>query len=117
MKVTSELVELSNNEAADHMEKLSFLESSKETVMFTQKLIPIVRDVRSKKLYSAALTSRQSSIQMGEEGITALQTWVIKKYFRVQHGYNEFATSKSNINGIESFWAYARTRISKFKGQ
>ena len=81
MKVTSGLVELRDNEAADHMEKLSFLASSKETVVFTQKLFPIVRDVRSKQLYAAALTSRQSSILMGGEGITALSTWGIKNIF------------------------------------
>lgn len=39
-----------------------------------------------------------------------------KKHFRVQHGHNEFVKSKSHINGIESFWAYAKTRMSKFRG-
>jgi hypothetical protein len=81
INVTSELVELQDNEAADHMEKLSFLASSNKTVVFTQKLFPIVRDVRSKQLYAAMLTSRQSSILMGGEGITALSMWGIKNIF------------------------------------
>ena len=38
------------------------------------------------------------------------------KHFRVHHGVNEFANQKSHINGIESFWAYAKHRLTKFKG-
>lgn len=38
------------------------------------------------------------------------------KHFRVQHGDNEFASSTSHINGIESFWAFAKHRLTKFKG-
>ena len=38
------------------------------------------------------------------------------KHFRVEHGSNEFANDVSHINGIESFWAYAKLRLSKFKG-
>jgi len=38
------------------------------------------------------------------------------KHFRVNHGSNEFATKRSHINGIESFWGYAKTRLSKFRG-
>ncbi|PJK10870.1 hypothetical protein CO614_08815 [Lysobacteraceae bacterium NML120232] len=29
---------------------------------------------------------------------------------------NEFANDQSHINGIESFWAYAKLRLSKMKG-
>jgi transposase-like protein len=38
------------------------------------------------------------------------------KHYRVLHGENEFANSKAHINGIESFWAYAKLRLAKFKG-
>jgi transposase-like protein len=40
------------------------------------------------------------------------------KHFRVSHGDNEFASDQSHINGIESSWAYAyaKLRLSKFKG-
>ncbi|MFQ5715394.1 MAG: transposase, partial [Candidatus Scalinduaceae bacterium] len=37
-----------------------------------------------------------------------------KKHYRVQHGTNEFAKGKSPINGIESFWPFAKRRILKF---
>lgn len=38
------------------------------------------------------------------------------KHYRVEHGANEFANDVSHINGIESFWAYAKLRLSKTKG-
>jgi transposase len=38
------------------------------------------------------------------------------KHFRVKHGKNEFANRTSHINGIESFWSYAKRRLSKFNG-
>ncbi len=38
------------------------------------------------------------------------------KHFRVNHSSDEFATKDSNINGIESFWSYAKRRLQKFNG-
>ncbi len=38
------------------------------------------------------------------------------KHLRVHHGKNEFARGKSHINGIESFWSYAKIRLVKFRG-
>ena len=39
-----------------------------------------------------------------------------KKHYRLDHGKDEFVNGKSHINGIEGFWGYAKTRLSKFKG-
>ena len=39
-----------------------------------------------------------------------------KKHFRIKHSDNKFANGKNHINGIESFWAYAKNRIEKFHG-
>ena len=38
------------------------------------------------------------------------------KRLRVNPGVNEFAHTRSPRNGIESFWAYAKHRLAKFKG-
>ena len=38
------------------------------------------------------------------------------KHCRVHHGENEFVRGKSHINGIESFWSYAKIRLVKFRG-
>jgi len=37
-------------------------------------------------------------------------------HYRVFHGANEFVRGKSHVNGIESFWSYAKRRLSKFNG-
>ena len=39
-----------------------------------------------------------------------------QKHFRVRHGQNEFGQGQNHINGIESFWAYAKARLAKFNG-
>ncbi|GHV54808.1 hypothetical protein FACS1894206_08410 [Deltaproteobacteria bacterium] len=39
-----------------------------------------------------------------------------QKHFRVEQGANEFADEYSHINGIESFWAFAKTRLVRFRG-
>ena len=40
-----------------------------------------------------------------------------EKHFRVNHCGNEFSDGKGNhVNGIESFWGFAKHRLSKFKG-
>jgi transposase-like protein len=39
-----------------------------------------------------------------------------KKHYRVHHQNNEFAKGKRHINGIESFWSFAKNRIIKFHG-
>ena len=52
----------------------------------------------------------------GWRGYNGLVDLGYKKHFRVQHGNNEFANKKSHINGIESFWAYAKSRLNRFRG-
>ena len=52
----------------------------------------------------------------GWRGYTGLVDLGYKKHFRVHHGKNEFVRGKTHINGIESFWGYAKTRLSKFRG-
>lgn len=38
------------------------------------------------------------------------------KHYRIHHSENEFARGKNHINGIESFWSYAKRRLMKFNG-
>ncbi|MCJ7813267.1 IS1595 family transposase [bacterium] len=39
-----------------------------------------------------------------------------KKHYRIKHGINEFVNGKNHINGIESFWSFAKRRLEKFHG-
>ena len=38
------------------------------------------------------------------------------KHFRVDHGRDEFAKGRNHINGIEGFWGFAKTRLTKARG-
>jgi len=38
------------------------------------------------------------------------------KHFRVKHGEDEFVNPNSHINGIESFWSFAKRRLAQFNG-
>jgi len=38
------------------------------------------------------------------------------KHYRIYHSHNEFARGKNHVNGIESFWSYAKRRLQKFNG-
>ena len=37
-------------------------------------------------------------------------------HHRVHHSKNEFARGKNHVNGIESFWSFAKRRLAKFNG-
>ena len=39
-----------------------------------------------------------------------------EKHFRVSHGSNQFVDGTNHINGIESFWSFAKRRLQKFNG-
>ena len=52
----------------------------------------------------------------GWRGYNGLVDLGYKKHYRVNHGSDEFVNFKSHINGIESFWSYAKRRLAKFHG-
>lgn len=47
----------------------------------------------------------------GWRGYHGLIDMGFAKHFRVYHGQNEFAHGAQHINGIESFWSYAKHRL------
>lgn len=38
------------------------------------------------------------------------------EHYRIYHSEDEFARGKNHVNGVESFWGYAKHRLQKFKG-
>ena len=52
----------------------------------------------------------------GWRGYNGLVDVGYDKHFRVHHSENEFVRGNSHINGIESFWSYAKMRLHKFHG-
>jgi transposase-like protein len=61
--------------------------------------------------------SKQSNIHSdGHSGYDGLVDLGYQKHYRINHGQNEFAKGSNHINGIESFWSFAKRRLSKFQG-
>ena len=52
----------------------------------------------------------------GWRGYHGLVDFGKKKHYRVHHDKSEFARGNSHIDKVESFWGYAKMRLSKFKG-
>src|SRR6056300_534860 len=52
----------------------------------------------------------------GWRGYNGLVDLGYAKHFRVHHGHNEFANGNKHINGIESFWSYAKRHLVTFNG-
>ncbi|WNY23107.1 IS1595 family transposase ISDbac1 [Methanimicrococcus hongohii] len=49
-------------------------------------------------------------------GYNGLEDAGYKKHHRVDHGKDEFVNGKHHINGIEGFWGFSKTRMSKHRG-
>ena len=71
------------------------------------ELLPIIRDkVKEDSIvYTDGFKTYDGLVDLG-----------YKKHHRIKHGNNEFAHGSNHINGIENFWAIAKTRLSKFRG-
>jgi len=52
----------------------------------------------------------------GWRGYDGLVDVGFDRHFRVRHGRGEFVQGASHINGIESFWSFAKARLHPFKG-
>lgn len=52
----------------------------------------------------------------GWRGYDGLVDVGFDRHFRVRHGQDEFVLGASHINGIESFWSFAKARLQQFKG-
>jgi len=79
----------------------------------------IVPDVRKKTLQKAirGRVSLQSIIHSdGWPGYDGLVDVGYARHLRVNHGEDQFVDGRSHINGIESFWSYAKHRLAKFHG-
>ena len=52
----------------------------------------------------------------GWRGYDGLVDIGFDKHFRVNHGNNEFVSGANHVNGIESFWSFAKRRLAQFNG-
>jgi len=80
----------------------------------------IVPDVKSKTLQAIIRGRTKIESVIHTDGWRAYDGLVdlgYEKHFRVEHGKDEFSKGNGqHINGIESFWGFAKHRLTKFKG-
>ncbi len=71
-----------------------------------RQLMPIIKGkiLEDSTIYTDGWTSYDSLVLNGY------------KHYRIYHSKDEFARGKNHVNGIESFWSYAKRRISQFNG-
>ncbi|HQG58131.1 MAG TPA: IS1595 family transposase [Candidatus Dojkabacteria bacterium] len=71
-----------------------------------RQLMPIIKGkiLEDSTIYTDGWTSYDSLVLNGY------------KHYRIYHSKDEFARGKNHVNGIESFWSYAKRRIAQFNG-
>ena len=52
----------------------------------------------------------------GWRGYNGLVDVGYEKHLCVDHHWNEFVRGTSHINGIEGFWGFSKSRLTRFKG-
>lgn len=80
------------------------------------EIVPDVKKATLRKAIRGKVALDSVIHSDGWRGYHGLVDMGYAKHLRVNHGSNEFANDQSHINGIESFWAYAKLRLSKMKG-
>ena len=80
------------------------------------EIVPNASKATLQKVIKGHISAESVINTDGWRGYHGLVDMGYEKHFRVHHGGNEFARDSQHINGIESFWGYAKNRLVKFKG-
>ena len=116
MKATLEHVALRVNVVEEPSVKLLFFGIFKRNGKVYTEIVPDCRRSTLQAVIRGRVGLESIIHTDGWRGYNGLVDLGYKKHFRVHHGKNEFARGKAHINGIESFWGYAKTRLSRFRG-
>ncbi len=79
----------------------------------------VVENVKSKTLLDIIeqkIPKTSTIYTDGFKSYTPLHRIGYARHETVEHGRNEFARKNVHVNGIESFWSVAKTRLAKFRG-
>lgn len=80
------------------------------------EIVPDVKKTTLRKAIRGKVSLDTIVHSDGWRGYDGLVDVGYAKHLRVNHGDNQFVEGRSHINGIESFWAFAKHRLTKFKG-
>ena len=80
--------------------------------------VQIVRNCTREELMPIIQGKILEGSTINTDGWKAYDGLIINGYthHRVFHSHNEFARGKCHVNGIESFWSFAKRRLAKFNG-
>ena len=80
--------------------------------------VQIVEDCSRKQLMPIIKGQVLSTATIYTDGWKAYDSLITEGYqhHRIFHEENEFARGKNHVNGIESFWSYAKLRMAQKKG-
>ena len=116
MNLTSAVKGLKVKGDEEHIRKHRSSVSLNAVVKYTLKSSLTALKPPYKALYGAELDPDSIIHSDGWRGYNGLVDLGYKKHYRVNHGVDQFVDRKSHINGIESFWAFAKSRLTKFHG-
>lgn len=80
------------------------------------EIVPDCKKVTLQAIIRGRVTMEAVIHWEGWRGYDGLVDVGYAKHLRVHHGANEFARGSSHINGIESFWSFAKRHSQKFNG-
>lgn len=80
--------------------------------------VSIVKDCSKKSLMPIIKGQILEGSTIYTDGWKAYDGLILNGYdhYRIFHSHDEFARGKNHVNGIESFWSFAKRRLAKFNG-
>lgn len=80
------------------------------------EIVPDVKKATLQRIIRGQVSLDSVIHSDGWRGYNGLVDVGYQKHLRVDHSKDEFANDETHINGIESFWSYAKRRLQKFNG-
>jgi transposase-like protein len=80
--------------------------------------LSVVKNCSKQELIPIITRSVLAGADIYTDGWKAYNDLVLRGYepYRIYHHENQFARGKNHVNGIESFWRYAKFRFLKLRG-
>lgn len=116
MSLTSALAESGASADAEHEAKPSSSASISVTVVSTRRSCPNCKKATLQAIIRALVAPKAVINSDDWRGYDGLVDVGYSKHFRDNHDDNEFVHGTHPVNGIESFWSYAKRRLQKFNG-
>jgi len=103
-------------EGEEPEEKPLYLASLKDKAVVYTEIVPDCSRATLQGVIRGRVGPESVIHSDGWRGYNGLVDLGYQKHYRVQHGENEFVNKYCHINGIESFWTYAKTCLIRFRG-